>query len=69
MSEGNLDNIVGRLIHCNAVIGTLVMAMGDDPLVNAVAGVSDMLESIRQDFQGDIDCAEDYIPVDKGAIT
>ena len=62
MAGGNLENIIGRLIHCRAVLDTLIMAMGDDPLVGAVAGVCDLLDSISRDFQTDIDSAEDYIP-------
>lgn len=60
MAGGNLDNIVGRLIHCRAVLDTIQMAMGDDSLVDAVAGVCDLLDSINRDFQADIDGAEDY---------
>ena len=61
MAGGNLENIVGRLIHCRAVLDTLIMAMGDDPLVDAVAGVGDLLDGISRDLQADIDGAEDYI--------
>ncbi len=64
MAGGNLDNIVGRLIHCRAVLDTIQMAMGDDSLVDAVAGVCDLLDGISRDFQADIDSAADYI---KGA--
>lgn len=60
MAGDNLDNIVGRLIRCRAVLDTTQMAMGENPLVEAVAGVGDLLESIIQDFQTDIDAAEDY---------
>jgi len=57
---GSLDNIVGRLIHCRAVLDTIQMAMGDDPLVDTIAGVCDLLDSINRDFQADIDGAKDY---------
>lgn len=60
MAGGNLDNIVGRLIRCRAVLDTTQMAMGDDSLVDAIAGVGDLLDSIIADFQADIDGAEDY---------
>ena len=62
MAGSNLDNIVGRLIRCHAVLDTIQKAMGDDPLVDAVAGVCDLLDSISRDFQANIDGAEDYIP-------
>lgn len=68
MAGGKLDNIVGRLIHCRAVLDTLIMAMGDDPLADAVAGVCDLLESICRDFQADIDGAEDF-PVKETATS
>ena len=61
MAGGNLDNIVGRLIHCRAVLDMLIMAMGDDPFVDGVAGVGDLLDGISRDLQADIDGAEDYI--------
>ena len=60
MAGENLDNIVGRLIRCRAVLDTLIMAVGDDPLADTVAGVRDLLDSIIRDFQADIDGAEDY---------
>ena len=62
MAGGNLDNIVGRLIHCRAVLDTIQKAMGDNPLVDAVAGVCDLLDGIGRDLQAAIDSAEDYIP-------
>lgn len=60
MATGNLDNIVGLLIHCRAVLDTIQMAMGDNSLADAVAGVCDLLDGISRDFQADIDGADDY---------
>lgn len=60
MAVGNLDNIVGRLIRCRAVLDAIQMAMGDDSLVDAVAGVCDLLDGISRDFRADIDGADDY---------
>lgn len=60
MAGGNLDNIVGLLIHCRAVLDTIQMAMGDNSLADAAAGVCNLLDGIIRDFRADIDGAEDY---------
>lgn len=60
MVGGDPNNIVGRLIHCRAVLDAIQMAMGDDPLVDAVAGVCDLLDGMSRDIQADIDAAGDY---------
>ena len=68
MAGGNLDNIMGRLICCNALLDALRLAMDDaDPMVDALAGVHDLLEVICRDFQADIDSAEDYIETEDKA--
>lgn len=61
MAGSNLENIVGRLICCNALLDALRFAMDDvSPMVDALAGVHDLLEMICRDFQADIAAAEDY---------
>lgn len=60
MAEGNPDNIMGRLICCCALLDTLIGAMGDNGMVDALAGVHDLLNSICRDFRADIESAEDY---------
>lgn len=60
MAGGNLDNIMSRLIYCGALLDVLIGAMGDNDMVDALAGVHDLLNSICRDFQADIDAAEDY---------
>lgn len=60
MAGGNLEDIMSRLVYCNALLDALVGAMGDNSMADALAGVHDLLNSINQDFQADIDAAEDY---------
>ena len=60
MAGGNLENIVGRLIYCSALLDVLIGAMDDDRMVDPLSGVHDLLEVICLDFQADIDAAEDY---------
>jgi len=60
MAGGDLDNIIARLIYCEALLDALIGAMGDDCMVDALSGVQDLLNSICRDFQADIDAAEDY---------
>lgn len=60
MAGGNLENIMSRLVYCNALLDALVGAMGDNSMADALAGVHDLLNSINRDFQADIDAAEDY---------
>ncbi len=61
MAGGNLDNIIGRLICCCALLEALRWAMDEsNPMVDALAGAKDLLGSICRDFQADIDAAEDY---------
>ena len=59
MSCGNLEDIVNRLAGCQAVLDA-VRDVSDECAISveALSGVSDLLEMIRRDFQADIDCAE-----------
>ena len=61
MAGGNLENIVARLIYCGALLDALIGAMGENNMVDALAGVHYLLKSINRDFQADIDAAEDYV--------
>lgn len=61
MGEGNLENIMTRLIGCRALLCLLC----EDAMVKAVSaealsGVCDLLETICRDFRADIDSAGDY---------
>ena len=58
--QSNLEDIVGRLTCCHALLDALVGAMGDNSMVDALSGANDLLSSICRDFQADIDCAEVY---------
>ena len=58
MSAGNLEDIMGRLICCSALLDALIAAMGDNRMVDPLSGVHDLLEVICRDFQADIDLAE-----------
>ena len=67
-SSSNLNDIAERLAGCQAVLD----AVRDVPegccvSVEALRGVSDLLEVIRRDFQADIDCAELYTEKKAGA--
>lgn len=58
MSHDALGDIMSRLIYCGALLDTLIGAMGENGMVNALSGVHDLLNCICRDFQADIDCAE-----------
>lgn len=60
MAGGNLENIMARLVYCSALLDVLIGAMGDNGMMDALAGVHDLLNSINRDFRADIDAAEDY---------
>jgi len=64
MAGGNLDNIMGRLICCRALLDAIRWAMTDESstIEDALAGAGDLLTSICKDFEADIDAAEDFIP-------
>lgn len=59
MSSSNLSDIADRLAGCQAILDA-VRDIPDDCCISveALRGVSDLLEMIRRDFQADIDCAE-----------
>ena len=57
MTAGVLDDIVGRLICCSALLDALIGAMDDNRMVDPLSGVHDLLESICRDFQTAIDSA------------
>ena len=57
MTAGVLDDIVGRLICCSALLDALIGAMDDNRMVDPLSGVHDLLESICRDFQTEIDNA------------
>lgn len=61
MSVRDLEDTVNRLAGCQAVLDA-VRDVSDECCVSveALSGVSDLLEMIRRDFQADIDCAEIY---------
>ena len=68
MSKGNLEDIVGRLTCCCALLDALRWAMDDsDVMVDALAGARDLLDTICRDFQSNIEAAEDYAEKEKGA--
>lgn len=60
MAGGNLDDIVARLTYCGALLDALISVMGDNEMVDALAGAHDLLNSICRDFQAAIDSAENY---------
>ena len=60
MAGGSLDDIVGRLTCCHAVLDVIRMDMEAEKVADAIAGACDLLNSIIRDFQADIDSAEDY---------
>ena len=66
MPAGNLEDIVGRLTYCGALLDAVICAMGDNSMVDALSGVHDLLNVICRDFQADIDCAE--VHAEKGRM-
>lgn len=58
MTRGNLDNIVGRLIGCHAVLDIIHEAASDSPLADAIAGATDLLRSIYEDLEANISAEE-----------
>ena len=60
MAGGNLDEIMGRLIGCRAVLEVIHQSVDENPLSDAIAGAVDLLRSICIDFEADISAAEDY---------
>ena len=62
MAGGNLDNIMCRLNSCLAVLRVVHSELAADEssdTVDALYGACDMLRAIMQDFQADIDAADD----------
>ena len=61
MAGDNLDNIMGRLRGCIALLSVLYGNAGtSETSEDALGGLRDLLECICRDFQADIDAAEDY---------
>lgn len=63
MAGGNLENIMARLFACCATFRVIHSSMdrktGGDS-IDALYGSCDLLRSIVEDLQADIDGAEDY---------
>lgn len=59
MAGGNLDNIVRRLNSCLAILRLVHSELAADESSDALYGACDMLRAILQDFQADIDAADD----------
>lgn len=62
MAGGNLEEIMGRMIGCHAVLEVIHKAAGESTMADAIAGAVDLMRSIYMDFEADVSCAEDYTP-------
>lgn len=61
MTNSSLENMMTRLSGCLALLRVLYASAGTSVTSEEeLEGVCDLLESIRKDFQADIDAAEDY---------
>lgn len=61
MPSGNLEDILGRLSRCCALLD--VLTSGDTVSTKAVAGVRDLLQSVYTDFRADIEGSDEYVQV------
>lgn len=55
MAGGNLQNILNRLAQCHALLSALAKSEKSDIL----HGIADLLRCIVNDFETDVDCAND----------
>lgn len=63
MSMGNMEDIVKRLNGCRSLLYMLgEVAEASTVPVEAIDGISDLLNSICRDLCADIEIAVDYIP-------
>ena len=60
MAGGNLENILSRMVCCCAVLNAVRESDIENPLTDALAGASDLLGRICDDFEAEISDAEDY---------
>lgn len=68
MAVGNLENIMNRINGCRSLVDMLMKVAGTFAIpVDALSGISDLLETICRDFQADIDCADDAVDTRKTA--